>query len=78
MNPATFNLMYLDAAGSSAYEIARLIGSDAKKMYPTPAFIIASGWSNEIDGEEIIKGIEDGFGGEATIFGGMAGDDLKP
>jgi hypothetical protein len=29
-----------------------------------------------MDGEEIIKGIENGFGEGATIFGGMAGDDL--
>ncbi len=28
-----------------------------------------------MNGEQIIKGIEDGFGGGATIFGGMAGDD---
>ena len=30
-----------------------------------------------MDGEEVIKGIEAGFGGAATIFGGMAGDDLS-
>ena len=46
-----------------------------KKIFSNPAFIIASGWLHT-DGEEIIKGIEDGFGSEVTVFGGMAGDDL--
>ncbi|HSL90183.1 MAG TPA: FIST N-terminal domain-containing protein [Ignavibacteriaceae bacterium] len=76
MDPAYFKLMFLEAGDSSAFEIAKQIGEEGKKLFANPAFILASGWSNEIDGEEIIKGIEDGFGEGATIFGGMAGDDL--
>ncbi len=76
MNPAYFKLIFLEAGESSDFEIAKQIGEEGKKLFANPAFILASGWSNEMDGEEIIKGIEDGFGGGATIFGGMAGDDL--
>jgi len=76
MNPAYFKLMFLETGDSSDFEIAKQIGKEGKKLFANPAFILASGWSNEIDGEEIIKGIEDGFGEGATIFGGMAGDDL--
>jgi len=76
MNPAYFKLMFLETGDSSDFEIAKQIGEEGKKLFANPAFILASGWSNEIDGEEIIKGIEDGFGEGATIFGGMAGDDL--
>ena len=76
MDPAYFKLMFLEAGDSSAFEIAKQIGEEGKKLFANPAFIILSGWSNEMDGEEIIKGIEDGFGEGATIFGGMAGDDL--
>lgn len=76
MNNAYFKLMYLDAGDSSEYEIARQLGADSKKLFTNPAFILASGWSNEMDGEEIIRGIEEGAGVGATIFGGMAGDDL--
>lgn len=75
MDPSYFKLVFLEAGDHSEYEIARQLGKEGKTTFANAAFIIASGWSNEMDGEEIIKGIEDGFGGGATIFGGMAGDD---
>ncbi len=77
MDPAYFKLMYYDSGSSTEYEIAKQLGKEGKTTFENAAFIISSGWSNEMDGEEIIKGIEDGFGGGATIFGGMAGDDLS-
>lgn len=77
MNPSYFKLLFLEAGDSSDFEIAKQLGEEGKKIFVNPAFIILSGWSNEMDGEEIIKGIEDGFGDGATIFGGMAGDDLS-
>jgi len=77
MNPAYFKLLFLEAGDSSEYEIANQLGKEGNTAFANAAFIIASGWSNEMDGEEIIKGIEEGFGGGATIFGGMAGDDLS-
>jgi hypothetical protein len=76
MNPSYFKLMFLEAGNSSDYEIAKQLGAEGKQMFSNPAFIIVSGWGTEMDGEEIIKGIEAGFGEGATIFGGMAGDDL--
>ena len=75
MDPSYFKLMFLEAGDRSDFKIAKQLGEEGKKIFANAAFIIASGWSNEMDGEEIIKGIEDGFGGGATIFGGMAGDD---
>ena len=75
MHLSYFKLLFLEAGDRSEFEIAKQLGEEGKKIFANPAFIIASGWSNELDGEEIIKGIEDGFGGGATIFGGMAGDD---
>ena len=77
MDPAQFKLLFLEADDLSGYEIAKQLGKYGNKTYANAAFIITSGWSNEMDGEEIIKGIEEGFGGGATIFGGMAGDDLS-
>ena len=77
MHPSCFKLMFLEAGDSSDYEIAKQVGEKGKKVFANPAFIILSGWSNEMDGEKIIKGIEDGFGSGVTIFGGMAGDDLS-
>jgi hypothetical protein len=76
INPSYFKLLFLESGEHSEFEIAKQLGEDGKKSYANAAFIIASGWSNVMDGEEIIKGIEGGFGGGVTIFGGMAGDDL--
>jgi hypothetical protein len=76
INPAYFKLIFLEARDSSDFEISKQLGEEGKKIFSKPAFIIASGWGTEIDGEEIIRGIEDGVGEGATIFGGMAGDDL--
>ena len=76
INPAYFRILFLDSGNSSEYEIAKQLGKKGRATFANAAFVIASGWSNEMDGEEIIKGIEAGFGGGATIFGGMAGDDL--
>jgi hypothetical protein len=76
INPAYFRILFLDSGNSSEYEIAKQLGKEGRATFTNAAFVIASGWSNEMDGEEIIKGIESGFGGGATIFGGMAGDDL--
>ncbi|MBX2990213.1 MAG: FIST C-terminal domain-containing protein [Bacteroidetes bacterium] len=76
LNPSYFKLVFLETGNSSDYEIAKQLGEEGKKAFSNPAFIIVSGWGTEMDGEQIIKGIEDGFGEGATIFGGMAGDDL--
>ncbi len=75
INPAYFEIAFLDTGGSSAYEAAKQFGEEGKNIFTNPAFIISSGWL-QTDGEQIVKGIEDGFGGEPTVFGGMAGDDL--
>ena len=77
LNPLHFKLVFLEAGEHSDFEIAKQLGEEGKKTFSNAAFIIASGWSSEIDGEEVINGIENGFGGGATIFGGMAGDDLS-
>ncbi len=75
INPDYFKVVFWETGDSSAYAAAKQFGADGKKAFANPAFIIASGWLHT-DGEEIIKGIEDGFEGEPPIFGGMAGDDL--
>lgn len=73
--PSYFKIMYMETGDSSTYEVSKELGAEAKRTFSQPAFIIASGWLHT-DGEQIIKGIEDGFGGEPSVFGGMAGDDL--
>jgi hypothetical protein len=48
----------------------------AKEKYKNPAFIVA-GSGLRVDGEFVIRGIEDAAGKDTTIYGGLAGDDLK-
>lgn len=75
MPPSYFKLAFLDTLDNGDFETAETLGALGRETFANPAFIIASGWVNDIDGEAIIAGIEAGFGGDATIFGGMAGDD---
>ena len=74
-NPAYFKVTFQETGSNTVFESAKQFGKEGMQAFDNPAFIIASGWLHT-DGEEIIKGIEAGFDGEAPIFGGMAGDDL--
>ena len=75
MNPAYFRLEFLETSTETTLEDAKKLGIIGKETFTNPAFIIATG-GIFIDGEQIVDGIMQGFGEEATIFGGMAGDDL--
>ena len=76
INPEYFKVVFYEKGERTTHEIARQLGTEGKNTFSHPAFIIASGWL-QTDGEEIIKGIEEGVMDNATIFGGMAGDDLQ-
>ncbi|TYA57514.1 FIST signal transduction protein [Formosa maritima] len=82
MNPAYFKLEFLEITEQTTLEDAKKLGLIGKETFTNPAFIIATGGIN-IDGDQIIEGIMQGFEKsdssterEVTIFGGMAGDDL--
>jgi hypothetical protein len=75
MKVSYFKISFFETGKNSVLEISRKLGEEGRKIFSNPAFIIASGWL-QTDGEEIVKGIEQGFGSEVTVFGGMAGDDL--
>lgn len=76
VNPAYFKLWFFETKDSSAFEMSKQLGARGKAAFPQPAFVIASGWLHA-DGEQIIQGIEEGYGGDVSIFGGVAGDDLQ-
>jgi hypothetical protein len=76
INPAYFKILFFETLDSSAFETSKQLGAEGKEIFSNPAFIIASGWLHT-DGEQIVKGIEEGYGSnDVTVFGGMAGDDL--
>ncbi len=76
IDPQHFKLVFFETAESSGYEIAKQMGAYSKTVFTHPAFVIASGWLH-YEGELIVQGIEEGFGAEVTVFGGMAGDDRE-
>ena len=76
MNPKYFKILFQDATNHTTLQNAIHLGKEGKRTFANPAFIIVSGWL-QTEGEDIITGIEEGFGGEANVFGGMAGDDLE-
>lgn len=75
MNPGYFKLEFFETTTETTFETAKKLGNKAKNTFTNPALIIATG-GIFIDGEHIVDGIMEGFGKEATVFGGMAGDDL--
>jgi hypothetical protein len=82
MDPAFYRIEFLEINLESAVDDAKKLGAIGKKTFQNPAFIIATG-GVFIDGDQIMDGIQQGFGRpasaereEITVFGGMAGDDL--
>lgn len=75
LDPAFFRLVFLETNAGSAYEVSKQLGETGRSSFDQAAFIVASGWL-QTDGEQIIRGIEEGYQKEPAIFGGMAGDDL--
>lgn len=76
MKPEYFKILFQDASDQTTLQNAIHLGREGRKTFSNAAFIIVSGWL-QTEGEDIITGIEEGFGCEANVFGGMAGDDLE-
>jgi len=76
LNPTYFKLEFLETGKQTTLENAKELGQKGKKFFRNAAYLIVSGWLTE-EGENIINGITQGYGKDVTIFGGMAGDDLK-
>jgi len=75
IHPEYFKLKFFETGSHTTFENAKSLGIEGKNTFSKPAFIIVSSWLTK-DGENIVKGITQGFGSDVTIFGGMAGDDL--
>ena len=76
ISSALFSLLYESEAEEDTQIKARRLAENAKEKYKNPAFIVA-GSGLRVDGELVIRGIEDAAGKDTTIYGALAGDDLK-
>jgi len=76
IDPAYFRISFLEITEGKTYEVSEQVGNEGKNIFSNPSFLIVSTWE-KIDGEEIVAGIDKAVGADATIFGGLAGDDLQ-
>ncbi len=76
LKPELFSLYFETEAETETRKKAQLLAEKACKKFRNPAFIVA-GSGLRVDGELIIRGIEDAAGKDTIIYGALAGDDLK-
>jgi hypothetical protein len=80
LNKAYYAILFQDVGNMSVSEAATQMAQAALKHFRNPAFIICStGLSTTgkmMDGETLIRSIENVVGVHAKMFGGMAGDDM--
>ena len=80
INPAWFTLLFEIIGDRNVRDVARQMGADALTKFNKPAFILTANGASEngetMDGESIVRGIEDSVGVDVSIIGGTAGDDF--
>ncbi len=76
VDPSLFEIYFEESAEADTREKAQNLAEKALKKFRNPSFIVA-GSGLRIDGEIIIRGIEDAAGIDTTIYGAMAADDLQ-
>lgn len=79
MHPGHFIILFEDVVGRSVQEASRELARKALEKFKKPAFILCTtGLSKQaemLDGEMVVRSIEDIVGPQVNMFGGMAGDD---
>ncbi len=72
--PGSFDLGLFNGIGATSFELGKRAGNWAIKVFKDPAIlVVASGLT--IDGEQLVRGIQDVAGQDITMFGGLSGDD---
>ena len=75
ISPKYFHIVLEDTGGRSERDVAKEIGEAGLKAITHPAVIVIVSHI-ETPGEAISAGLTDALGTDATIIGGIAGDDL--
>lgn len=74
MNKDHFQIYFEEYPGGNYREVAKGVAQKAREKFKLPAFIL--GLSHQaVDGEEILRGLEEVVGTAVNVFGGCAGDD---
>lgn len=70
-----FKILFEDYRGKNPRNVAKRLGEFSLKDITNPAFLITTS-GLLLDGEKVIRGVEDAVGHQVNIWGGKAGDDL--
>lgn len=80
LHPGSYTILFEDIGDRNLVDVARKIAQDAHQKFKRPAFILCStGLSAKgefLDGETLVRNIENVIGPDVNIYGGMAGDDM--
>jgi hypothetical protein len=80
LDRAAYTILFEDIGDRSVSDVAAQIARVALQKFKRPAFILCStGVSAKgeyLDGEMLVRSMENVVGPQVTIYGGMAGDDL--
>lgn len=76
INRNDFKIHLEERKGKSKQKTSIEIGKIGVESFASPEFIITAGGSL-VDGETIIKGINEGAGKESIVYGGISGDELR-
>ncbi len=76
INKDYFQIYFEEYPDRSYRKVATNIAQRASARFSTPAFLIGLS-ENNVDGEEILHGLEDVIGKDVKAFGGCAGDDYS-
>lgn len=74
MNKNYFEISIEDYRGKDPQNVAMRMAEKVVQKFTNPAFIVTSS-GMFLDGEKVIRGLEDAAGEETNIWGGKAGDD---
>ncbi len=70
-----FKVLFEDYRGKDPRNVAKRLGEFSIQEFTNPAFLVATS-GLLLDGEKVIRGLEDSVGHQVNIWGGKAGDDL--
>ncbi len=76
MNKDHFQIYFEEYPAGNYREVAKGVAQKASEKFKLPAFLL--GLSHQaVDGEEILRGLEEVVGTAVNVFGGCAGDDYS-
>lgn len=76
LNKGSFDVGLFSGQGLSAFELGEVAGTWAAGVFRDPAVLVA-GSGLMLDGEQLVKGIQQSAGRDVIMYGGLAGDDAK-